>query len=362
MLASKAGAIDVVELIVKRGTDLDVENLEGENALFLAARHGHIEIVDVLLKSNAKPDADRKGHDGTPLHWAIDEGYVDIARLLLDYNAELETMNIVFQTPLLVATFEGQWDLAKLLVFKGANVNVKDNEIEVTPLHMASLHGRSDLVEILLDKGAEVNARTTDGQTALLDARERRLIKACADGDLPLCRQLISMGVDCNATMLEKSSPPLLVAISQRKNYNQQLVHYLIDNGANIDDRYLSTGTALHLAAWFGNDDVARKLLDSGANVDIVDSNGRTPLHQAVYQHKLSTVRLLLDSGADLSARDQIGRSPFLLSIDEDADVMEEIIARSPDLMVVDIYGRNATYYAADLIPDEKISWYFDGF
>lgn len=125
---------------------------------------------------------------------------------------------------------------------------------------------------------------------------------------------------------------------------------------------YLSTGTALHLAAWFGNDDVARKLLDSGANVDIVDSNGRTPLHQAVYQHKLSTVRLLLDSGADLSARDQIGRSPFLLSIDEDADVMEEIIARSPDLMVVDIYGRNATYYAADLIPDEKISWYFDGF
>ncbi|KAK0113913.1 hypothetical protein ONS96_014763 [Cadophora gregata f. sp. sojae] len=301
ILASQSGCLEVVELIVKRETDLDFKNLEGENALYLAAKHDHIEIVDILLKSNAKPDADRKGYDGTPLHWAIVRHFVDVARLLLDYNAELETLNCVFQTPLLVATSVQEWEIAKLLVSKGANVNVKDSIIGVTPLHNASLYGHTELVELLLEKGAEVNATTTEGRTPLLEA--------ALNGNLPTLKLLVGKGADIHAQdHTEASRSALSEAISHTPSV--EVVNYLLGLGADGDLQSNGADSCLELAIKSGNTPIVQTLLAHGVDVNAQRTLSKhTPIMRAVRHNQAEICRILLEHGADLTLRDYSDRT-----------------------------------------------------
>jgi ankyrin repeat protein len=108
---------------------------------------------------------------------------------------------------------------------------------------------------------------------------------------------------------------------------------------------HLSTGTALHLAAYAGQDEAVSMLIEYGADVNNVNVRGCTPLHLAVHEGKIKTVKLLLDVGADLSVRTRQGLSPFLISVAESrTEIMEELILRSSDIMALDAYGRGAAF------------------
>lgn len=67
--------------------------------------------------------------------------------------------------------------------------------------------------------------------------------------------------------------------------------------------------TALHYAAFYGHDDVARALILGGANVCSRGGGNSTPLHFAAWGGNKRVVRLLLDYGADVEARDTEGNA-----------------------------------------------------
>jgi ankyrin repeat protein len=62
------------------------------------------------------------------------------------------------QTPLTFAAQYGKIDSARLLIEKGATVNVKDVDGN-QPMHFAATGGNADLVQLLIDKKAKVNPR-----------------------------------------------------------------------------------------------------------------------------------------------------------------------------------------------------------
>ncbi len=70
-------------------------------------------------------------------------------------------------TPLHIASYPGNVELAKMLIMKGADVNGKDN-FGLTPLHMASQQGHLELVELLIENGANVNDKESNGTTPLV--------------------------------------------------------------------------------------------------------------------------------------------------------------------------------------------------
>ncbi len=103
-----------------------------------------------------------------PLHFASFGGKTEVAKLLLakgavlDERAKNKFENTALQTGLLC----GEADAVKLLLEKGANPNVRQNE-GFAPMHLAAELGRTDLVELLLAHGASVNPRSDKGESPL---------------------------------------------------------------------------------------------------------------------------------------------------------------------------------------------------
>jgi ankyrin repeat protein len=90
----------------------------------LAAQHGHVEVVRVLLEGGA--DLQRGNFlMNTAMHLAAWFGHVEVCRLLLDWGAEVNAVQERNQGVLHYAALGGQLSVSKLLVERGANVRLK---------------------------------------------------------------------------------------------------------------------------------------------------------------------------------------------------------------------------------------------
>lgn len=101
------------------------------------------------------------------MHEAALKGHVDVVKVLLARQAKVDAANDSGATPLHDAATTGKLEIARMLIGKGAPVNLKDKETGATPLHQAASWGHLEVVELLLEKGAELNAANKEGLTAM---------------------------------------------------------------------------------------------------------------------------------------------------------------------------------------------------
>jgi ankyrin repeat protein len=103
------------------------------------------------------------------IHTAVINGRENIVRWLIDNGMPVDVPNNSGVTALLAASKLGKYNIARLLVEKGANVNVRyDSWGNCTPLHLACATGDPALVQLLIENGADINARTSlDSRTPL---------------------------------------------------------------------------------------------------------------------------------------------------------------------------------------------------
>jgi hypothetical protein len=107
----------------------------------------------------------------TPLHFAAENGHVEIARLLLQNGAEVNAKSRWDMTPLQDAASHGHVDILHLLVENGANLEVQDND-GWRVLHYAARYGHLPFIQELISRyHVDINARDNDGTTALMLAR-----------------------------------------------------------------------------------------------------------------------------------------------------------------------------------------------
>jgi hypothetical protein len=133
-----------------------------------ATRDGDLQKIQVLLQENPKLAFSKDKGLVTPLHWAADWGYKDIADLLLAYGADVNARNNIRSVPLHKAAAGGHDEVAKLLLAKKADVNAK-NLFGETPLHGAVDKGHKAVTELLLANNADPNVRI-QGKPPLLEA------------------------------------------------------------------------------------------------------------------------------------------------------------------------------------------------
>ncbi|XP_045139398.1 putative ankyrin repeat protein RF_0381 isoform X2 [Portunus trituberculatus] len=127
-------------------------------------------------------------------HVAAMKGSVPLIKILLDHQANVDEINSLGITPLMVAALNGNTDAVKELLLNGAKVNQKgiDNEIA---LHLAMKGGSHGVVNELLEKGADINAQTKSKKFTPLHF-------AVHFNDQYL-RKVLEMHTKCDATIVD---------------------------------------------------------------------------------------------------------------------------------------------------------------
>ncbi len=150
---------------------LALNDSDDTRALLQAVRDGNIHDVNVLLLSGVDVNAIVDGW--TALMVATIKGHGEIARALLHRRADANIKNNEGLTALRFAVAMADIDMMQLLLSKGADVNTVDNRWW-TPIMQAADENNIECLKILLARGADLNISNEDGDTALALAERKR--------------------------------------------------------------------------------------------------------------------------------------------------------------------------------------------
>ena len=104
-----------------------------------------------------------------PFHAACREGYIEIAKLLIDSVDDMNQVDGDGLTPFSTACEGGHIDVVKLLKESGAVINQRDIN-GVTPLFFACIKGHINIVRLLVESGADINQAENNGVTPMFIA------------------------------------------------------------------------------------------------------------------------------------------------------------------------------------------------
>ncbi|KAF5841884.1 ankyrin repeat protein, partial [Dunaliella salina] len=107
----------------------------------------------------------------TPLHETSCRGHLEVAKLLLDKGAGINSVDNDGEAPLWQACCNGHLDVVKLLLDKGADMDMADKG-GCTPLDVAEVNGHMGIVHFLLNQTAADKTAKTDEHTSLANAEE----------------------------------------------------------------------------------------------------------------------------------------------------------------------------------------------
>ena len=127
--------------------------MEKSTKILHAARDGDTEQASQLLTNDPQLASVQDEYKQTPLHRASFWGRTKIAKLLLQYNADVNAQDKYKWTPLHIASCWGQTETAQLLLKHKADMNAQDKHKQ-TPLHIVSAQDRTETAKLLLSYGA----------------------------------------------------------------------------------------------------------------------------------------------------------------------------------------------------------------
>jgi len=411
--AVRADDVETADLLIRAGANVSAENREGVTPMRLAATNGNASMIERLIKGGANPNASLSKFGDTPLMLAARTGKVDAVKVLLDNGAQVNAIETWGgTTPLMWAVSERNLDVVKLLVARGANVkdrsyfvpsahgrgfegatpeapkpNQAVDELAggwLTPLMLASREGDLEIARTLITAGADLNAIAGDGKDALG--------LAIFNGQYELASFLVDNKVNVNHADAQRFTP-LFWAVDRR---NMELgtngfpwtvtadplplIKKLLDAGAdpnavvNNTPRGRNRGasprivfaSALHRAAFAGDVELAKLLLAYGANPHAVSSDRESMLEAAAglalipgYQasrpnpERLELCKLLVEQyGEDVNWADAYGITPLMAAANlGNTALVQYLVDKGADLGTYDLGKRLDGSFMASVEP-----------
>lgn len=150
---SSQGDLATVKLLLDAGVDVNAKNSDGSNALVAASWAGKQEVVAHLLDVKADANLVASGQLAA-LSAAVGQKHESVALLLLERGAKPNVTDPVGSTPLMEAAWQGNLNIVKNLMAKGADVNRKRDKDGFTALRAAVANNKPDIVQALKNAGA----------------------------------------------------------------------------------------------------------------------------------------------------------------------------------------------------------------
>lgn len=350
-LASKHGHLNIVTQLMDAKADPNIPNQNGQMPLHAASELGYHRIVTALI---ARTELTAKDNEGkTALHLALENDHVDVAQLLIneialdaspdclhgspatrDKNgpirrcALLDEFDSSGSTPLLIATSRNLIVAVKDLLHRGADCNLTDSRGK-SALHIAAENGYSNIFDFLIRESARTNANDDNGTSALHSA--------ASFGHFPMVQTLLEKHAKLYQS--EEENPFLLACKSGHAKVVEILLPHYLDNDQTA---------GLIAASMNGHVDVVEVLLDYGVNKDVQDEFDSTALQYSAFLSFPRNVHLLLSRQANLEFRDNFGRTALSdAARNNSAEALKLLIAAGADLDTEDDSGETPLYFAA---------------
>lgn len=341
--AVSQGDVVAVEHLLDQGDDL-VNRMDDNSRtpLHHAASIGHVEVAELLLTRGADINVqDYRGE--TPLIGAVLADQQSLVAFLLQQGARIDVRDHYERTALhLVSRQTGNHVVTRQLLEKGANPNLRDR-FDDTPLQLAAWRGYGEVVDLLLDAGAEVTAVGRDGKYLTIYAVQHGLLR--------LFDMLVEKGADLALRNTEGGS--FLHTAAQGGAV--PIIDVLLERGADINEQDRYGWTPLHYAAVKGRREAAALLIERGSHLNKQTKAGNTALNLANDFDRSEVVRLLEAQGAALEPPAfPVLSAPYL---------GQSVPGDEPALFAVDIVSSNQFQHGTvTFSPDGKEAYWVSGF
>jgi len=313
------GKHEIVELLTRYGGYVPGNTVNGRTLLHRACEKGKPRIVEALIKAGANAN-ELTENGSTPLLIAIYARQAEVANVLLSFPEVVQGVNEFFpqtdpkkRNAFQVAVEHRQTGAVARMLGTGSNVNAVDAE-SLSPLHHAVLAGDIDLVKTLLAHGADLNKTENNQSTPLFLACQSPLI-------------------DDGAT-------------------RAKLVSLLLKAGADPDIIDVKSGmTPLHASLQSdGGEDAARALLQYPVNKDLPDAAGNAPLYYALQAPGTTLLAMMLAAGADPNARHmKDARTPLIDAVQQNNPVAVRLLLEAgANAKLLDADNKSALSYARE--------------
>ena len=363
-LAATNGNASITRALLKAGADPNAVGPDGETILMTAARAGNGEVVTALLDRGANVNAAENWQGQTALMWAAAENHPDAVRALVargaDTNARSKELSFpeyryetngmaVFQLPkggwtaLMYAARQNAMGAVAALADLKVDLNATTKQEGTTALQIAVINIHYDLANLLLEKGADPNVVDSTGMTALYATVDMRapanmltrpepklrdtldalgLVKSFlahgANPNLQLKKPIIGRHQNLVGDAALTEGATALARAS--KTCDIPVMKALLDGGADAT-LVLANRTTTAMIAAGGNApepkvlEAVTMLVEHGVDVNAFNANGQTILHNAAQRGQNSVIEYVARKGAKLDRRDKQGRTALDIAL-----------------------------------------------
>ena len=356
--------------------NINKQNNEGNTQLMLAIENGEIEVAKLLISKNANINIFNNDKQNA-LMIACGKGYYDIVELLVNNNANLFYVDNFGNNAFMYAIASNLGKSYKIVNYLSPliiDIYIKNNNND-TPLILAiktNYYKFYNFMNIFLDnniinnkKKNYINIQNNDGETALIESVKKK--------DFELVKKLCDNGADINVTDNENNN--LIILSSIENSFDENILEYFItkkSKKSNNFSRYINhknnngDNALISNCKSFPNLNILNILINNGININNVNNNGDNALSYAVISpfldKKLDIIRLLIDKGIDINNVNNDGDNAFFYTIispilNRKLDIVKLLIDKGININEINKDGNNALIIAIKFDYSEVVEY-----